>query len=71
VHDIKNNIVDRLKRDKTPCTYSYELHFESIQGSPFRSKKKWAQELGEQIDAWMYVQVWHKRNRTMHVLYRN
>jgi hypothetical protein len=28
VHAIKNDIVDRLKRDKKQCKYSYQLHLE-------------------------------------------
>jgi hypothetical protein len=28
VHDIKNDIFDRLKRDKKQCKYSYQLHLE-------------------------------------------
>jgi hypothetical protein len=28
VHDIKNDIVDGLKRDKKQCKYSYQLHLE-------------------------------------------
>jgi hypothetical protein len=28
VHDIKNDIVDGLKRDKKQCKYSYRLHLE-------------------------------------------
>jgi hypothetical protein len=28
VHDVKYDIVDRLKRDKKQFKYSYQLHFE-------------------------------------------
>ena len=55
VPDIKNYIVDRLKRDKKQCKYSYQLHFEGIKGSPFRSQNKWAQEFGIHICYWMYI----------------
>jgi hypothetical protein len=30
VHDIKNDIVDRLKRDKNQSKYSYQLHLEGL-----------------------------------------
>jgi hypothetical protein len=30
LHDIKNNIVDRLKSDKKTCKYFYKLYLENI-----------------------------------------
>jgi hypothetical protein len=50
LHDIKNDIVDRLKSDKKPCKYFYKLYLENIKESSLRSQNKWAQELGIQID---------------------
>ena len=32
-HDIKNDIVDRLKSDKKPCKYFYKLYLENIKES--------------------------------------
>ena len=51
LHDIKNDIVDRLKSDKKkPCKDFYKLYLENIKESPVRSQNKWVQELGVQID---------------------
>ena len=36
-HDIKNDIVDRLKSDKKTCKYFYKLYLESIKASPLRA----------------------------------
>ena len=56
LHDIKNDIVDRLKSDKKPCKYFYKLYLENIKESPVRSQNKWTdQELGVQIDDWGYI----------------
>ena len=56
VHDIKNDIIDRLKRAKKNANIlSYQLHFEGTKGSPFRSQNKWAQEFGVHIYYWMYI----------------
>jgi hypothetical protein len=42
VHDIINDIVDRLKRDrKKTCKYFYKLYLENINKCPFRSRDKW------------------------------
>ena len=42
LHDIKNDIVDRLKSDKkNPCKYFYKLYLENIKESPVRSQSKW------------------------------
>jgi hypothetical protein len=30
LHDIKNDIVDRLKSDEKPCKYIFELYLENI-----------------------------------------
>jgi hypothetical protein len=53
LHDIKNDIVNRLKSDKKPC--KYKLFSESIKESPLRSQNKWGQELGVQIDDWRNI----------------
>ena len=55
LHDIKNDIVDRLKSDKKPCKYFYKLYLENIKESPVRSQSKWVQELGVQIDDWRNI----------------
>ena len=55
LHDIKNDIVDRLKSDKKPCKYFYKLYLENIKESPVRSQNKWVQELGVQIDDWQNI----------------
>ena len=56
LHDIKNDIVSRLKSDKKPCKYFYKLYLENIKESPVRSQNKWTdQELGVQIDDWGYI----------------
>ena len=55
LHDIKNDIVDRLKSDKKPCKYFYKLYLENIKESPVRSQNKWGQELGVQIDDWQNI----------------
>jgi len=55
LHDIKNDIVDRLKSDKKPCKYFYKLYLEHIKESPVRSQNKWVQELGVQIDDWQNI----------------
>ena len=55
LHDIKNDIVDRLKSDKKPCKYVYELYLEHIKESPVRSQNKWVKELGVQIDDWQNI----------------
>ena len=55
LHDIKNDIVDRLKSDKTPCKYFYRLYLENIKERPVRSQNKWGQELGVQIDDWLNI----------------
>ena len=55
LHDIKNDIVDRLKSDKKPCKYFYKLYLERIKEIPVRSQNKWAQELAVQIDDWWYI----------------
>jgi hypothetical protein len=39
LHDIKNDIVDRLKSDKKPCKYFYKLYLENIKESPVRSQQ--------------------------------
>jgi hypothetical protein len=52
LHDIKNDIVDRLKSEKKPCKYLYTLYLENIKESPVRSQNKWGQELGVQLDDW-------------------
>ena len=36
LHDIKNDIVDRLKINRKPCKYFYKLYLENIKESPFR-----------------------------------
>ena len=102
LHDINNDIIDRLKSDKRSCKYFYELYLENINEIPLRSENKLTQELGIQIYDWGYIysspfratrntklqnfqfklshsitattiffQVWLKRNRTMHLMYRN
>ena len=39
LHDIENDIVDRLKSDKKkPCIYFYNLYLENIKESSFRSQ---------------------------------
>jgi hypothetical protein len=53
LHDIKNDIVNRLKSDKKPC--KYKLFLENIKESPLRSQNKWGQELGVQIDDWRNI----------------
>jgi hypothetical protein len=55
LHDINNDIVDRLKSDKKSCKYFYELYLENIKESPLRSENKLAQELGIQIYDWGYM----------------
>ena len=55
LHDIKNDIVDRLKSDKKTCKYVYKLYLENIKESSLRSQNKWAKELGIQIDDWGYI----------------
>ena len=55
LHDIKNDIVDRLKSDKKPRKYFYKLYLETIKESPVRSQNKWGQELGVQIDDWRNI----------------
>ena len=55
LHDIKNDIVDRLKSDKTPCKYFYKLYLENIKERPVRSQNKWGQELGVQIEDWRNI----------------
>jgi hypothetical protein len=55
VHHVKNDIADRLKRDKKQCKYSYKLYLEGITGSPSTSQNKWAQEFGVHIYYWMYI----------------
>jgi len=44
LHDIKNDIIDRLKSEKKPCKYVYTLYLENIKESPVRSQNKWGQE---------------------------
>ena len=51
LHDIKNDIVDRLKNDKkkkTTCKYFYKLYLVNIKESPVMSQNKWTRELGVQ-----------------------
>ena len=56
LHDIRNDIVDRLKSDKKkPCKYFYKLYLENIKESPVGSQNKWVQELGVQIDDWQNI----------------
>jgi hypothetical protein len=55
LHDIKNDILDRLKSDKKSCKYFYKLYLKNIKESPFRSQNKWTQELGIQINDWWYI----------------
>ena len=55
LHDIKNDIVDRLQSDKKPCKYFYKLCLENIKESPVRSQNKWGQELRVQINDWRYI----------------
>ena len=52
LHDIKNDIVDRLKSDEKPCKYIFELYLENIKECLFRSQNKWGQKLGVQIDVY-------------------
>ena len=54
LHDINNDIVDRLKSDTKSCKYFYELYLENIKESPLRSENKLTQELGIQIYDWGY-----------------
>jgi hypothetical protein len=42
LHDIENDIVDRLKGEKNPCICFYNLYLENIKESSFRSQNKWA-----------------------------
>jgi hypothetical protein len=44
LHDINNDIVDRLKSNKKSCKYIYKLYLENIKESPLRSQNKWALE---------------------------
>jgi hypothetical protein len=55
LHDIKNDIVDRLKSEKKTCKYLYTLYLENIKESLVRSQNKWGQELGVQIDDWRNI----------------
>jgi hypothetical protein len=54
LHDINNDIVDRLKSDTKSCKYFYELYLENIKESHLRSENKLTQELGIQIYDWGY-----------------
>jgi hypothetical protein len=55
LHDIKNDIIDRLKSEKKPCKYFYKLYLENIKESSVRPQNKWGQELGIQIDDWWNI----------------
>ena len=44
LHDINNDIVDRLKSNKKSCKYIYKLYLENIKESPLMSQNKWALE---------------------------
>ena len=55
LHDIQNDIVERLKSDNKSCKYLFKLYLENIKESPLRWETKWAQELEIQIDDWWYI----------------
>ena len=49
---IENDIVEKLKNDKKPCKYFYQLFLEKIKENPLRSQNKWSDALCVKIDDW-------------------